>query len=385
MNRTVLALAVLLSATVPAAGLGQVGSTSAPEPAIPSYYVSFVPGPAVSGASASPAIKLPFQCTSDGTVFVSFVSTVPDGSGLPPPPPSPPPALLTSISASGKGQTFRLDQVPGLYISNEVDHFASDSNVIFLVRGSREDKPVKQAYTVGGYRGEFTRNEAERHSYILTFSREGRYLRTIEIEDAFRMLRIAQFSSGAFLAFGYDATDHSPRLAMLNEDGAVLKFIEIPKGDVPESMISGATAARPHTVAPAELVPEGRSILIALNETTFPLLEIGEGGAVRSIRPKLPKDEPIEALIPSDRNLFVIAKAEKENKNGGDLAGVIYEVAPEDGTVLRRFTLTDGRRAVDEVTCVHDGKFLSIDYSDGKIVPLIGSPGPAIAAAQQHR
>jgi len=85
---------------------------------------------------------------------------------------------------------------------------------------------------------------------------------------------------------------------MLKEDGTLLKYLEIPKGDVPESMVSGADAPHPHVIAQAELVPEGRSILVVQNETTWPLLEVGEGGAVRAIRPKLPKGEPIEAVHP---------------------------------------------------------------------------------------
>lgn len=380
MRMAAIALAAFLSATLPTAGLGQDGPTATPRSSAhaPLYRVSFARGQAVPGLSASPAVKLPFQCAGDGTIFVSFVSTVPAGSGLPPPPPGPPPTVLTSVSTSGHGQTFRLDQVPELYISSEVDHFASDSRVIFLVQASRENKPVKQAYTVGSYRGEYTSNEAERHFYLVMFSHDGRYLKTIEIEDAFRILQIAEFPSGVFLAFGFDAKDRSPKLAMLREDGAILKFLEIPKGDAPESMLSGANAAHPHVVAPAELVPEGRSILIALNGTTFPLLEVGEGGAVRVIHPKLPQDEPVEAIVSSDQDLFVVAKAQTEN---GGPANIIYEVAPSSGNVIKRFVLSDGRSA-DAVACVHDGKFLSIDYSDGKVVPLVGSPELATTAAR---
>jgi hypothetical protein len=383
MHKRAFGLAILLSAALPAAALGQAASTSASGPlpaSAPLYRVSFVRGNAVPGISATPAIKLPFQCTSDGTIFVSFVSTVPVHSGLPPPPPGLPPMLLTSVSPAGRGQTFRLDQVPELYISSEVDHCASDSDVMFLVRASRENKPVKQAYTVGSYHGESTSNVAEQHLYILTFSREGEYRRTIEIGDAFRIMQIGVFPSGTFLAFGYDQKDHSPKLAMLKEDGTLLKFLEIPKGDAPESMVSGANAPHPHVIAPTELVPEGRSVLVVQNKTTLPLLEVSEGGAVRAIHPKLPEGEPIEAVIPADRNLFVIAKPETDKQSS---AGIIYEVSAENGNVLRRFVLSDGQRAVDVVACVHDGKFLSIDYGDGKVVPLIGSAELATATDQQ--
>ncbi len=385
MNKPAFGLAVFLSAALSAAALGQAGPTAASgslAAAAPLYRVSFARGDAVAGITDTHAIKLPLQCTSDGTIFVTFVGTVPGNSGLPPLPPGLPPMLLTSISPAGRGQTFRLDQVPELYISSEVDHFASDSDVIFLVRGSRENKPAKQTYTVGSYHGESTSNTAEQHIYIVTFNREGEYRRTIEIGDAFRIQRTAVFPSGAFLAFGYDEKDHSPRLAMLKEDGTLLKYLEIPKRDAPESMVSGANAPHPHVIAATELVPEGHSILVVQNETTWPLLEVGEGGSVRAIHPKLPKGELIEAVIPADRSLFVIAKSEADK---GNPAGITYEVSPENGNVLRRFVLSDGLRAMDEIACVHDGKFLSIDYGDGRVVPLIGSAEPATAADQPKR
>jgi hypothetical protein len=382
MPRSAFGLAVLLLAALPEAALGQAGSTAASasaRAAAPMYRVSFARGDAVSGISATPAIKLPFQCTSDGTIFVGFVGTVPANSGLPPPPPGLPPTLLTSISPAGRGQTFRLDQVPELYISSEEDHFASDSDVTFLVRASRENKPAKQAYTVGSYHVESTGNTAEQHLYIVRFSRDGEYRRTIEIGDAFRILQIAVFPSGTFLASGYDAKDHSPKLAMLKEDGALLKFLEIPKGGAPESVVSAADARRAHAIAPTELVPEGRAILVVQKETAFPLLEVNEGGAVRAIQPKLPSGEQIEAAIPADQNLYVIAGQETGT---GRSEEIIYEVSQGDGTVLRRLALSDGRTASD-IACVHDGKFLSMDYRDGKVVPLIGSAEAATSTDQQ--
>jgi hypothetical protein len=385
VRKPTLGLAVLLStALLPVASSGQSGSAdgSAPVPAAaPLYRVSFVRGEEVAGVSATPAIELPFECGSDGTIFVSFVSTVPANTGLPPPPPGPPPTLLTSVSPAGRGQTYRLDQVPELYISAEEDHFASDSDVIFLVRASKENKPVKQTYTVGSYRGELTANAGEQHLYIVSFGRDGQYRRTVEAPDAFRIEHLGAFPSGTFLAFGYDAKDHSPKLAMLKEDGTLLKFLEIPRGDAPESMVSGADAPVPHAIAPTSLVPEGSSILLVQNKSAFPLLEVSEGGAVRAIHPMLPSGEQIEAVIPSDRNLYVTAGQATAQPSD---AGTIYELNPDDGAMLRRFELSDGRRT-SGVACVHDGKLLSIDYGDGKVVPLIGSAEPATAASQQRR
>ncbi|MGB2607065.1 MAG: hypothetical protein WBC78_25905 [Candidatus Sulfotelmatobacter sp.] len=313
---------------------------------------------------------MPFECTGDGTIFISFISTVPANVGVPPPPPVSPPMLLVSASPEGVGHTFRLDGVPELHISSEVDHYASDSEVVFLVRASKETEPIKQTYSVGSYQGEYTRNAEQQHLYILAFSRKGEYLRAAEIEQGLSIQRLGVFPSGALLAFGLEAKDHSPKLVMLKEDGTLLKSLEIPSGDAPEQL--GVSRGRGFTIAQSDLVTVGRSIIIVQNKTTFPLLEVSEGGAVRAIRPRLPDGDQIETVIPSDRGLYLIAVAKNEQQSSSE---VIYEADPASGTVLRRFELNDLQTPSD-VACIHDGKFLSIDYRDGKVAPLVGSAEP---------
>lgn len=356
------------------------GSTSAETPV---YRVTFERRDAVAGITASSAIQLPFVCTADGTVFVSFINTLPADVGLPAPPPALPLLRLVSFSTTGKGQTFDLAQVTDLYISSELDHYVGESEVAFLVRAAREYKPQKKTYPIkGGGQGEFTSNAAEQRQYVLIFGHDGTYRRTIEVEDLpLRIEKLGVFPSGVFLAFGYDPKDGSPRLAMLKDVGTLLMPLEIKKGNVPESMIGKAGGARAGIMEPAQFVPEGRSIIIVQSESTFPLLEVSEGGAIEAIHPKLPRNSGIKTLIPSDRNLYAMV-----TKPGADSDSkeTIYEVRREDGDVLRRFELADGRRP-SQIACIHGQKFLSLDHGDGKIIPLIGSAEPADTADQQKR
>jgi len=385
VHKSVLALTVLLGAVLSLRAGAQTGSEAVAAGSVsaevPVYRVSFERREAVQGISASSAIKLPFECTTDGTVFVSFV-TVAAGVGLPAPP-APPPVRLVSVSPAGKGQTFELGQISDLYVSREVDHYVSESEVIFLVSAAREYRPEKRSYAMkGGGRGELTINAAEQHRYILIFSRDGTYRRTIEIEDLpLRIQNLGVFPSGVFLAYGYDPKDESPKLAMLKEDGTLLRPLQIQEAEVPESMIGKAAGAPPGVMARAQFVPEDRSIIIVQSESTFPLLEVSEGGTIRAIHPKLPKDSRIKALIPSDRNLYAIVGQPRADPAS---QGTIYELRPEDGNVLRRFDLSDGR-APSEIACIHEQQFLSLDYGDGKILPLIGSVESANAADQQKR
>jgi hypothetical protein len=379
MRKAALALSLLLAVGVSQVGWGQTDPSAMPgSVAPPLYRVSFQRREAVSGISALAAIALPWDCASDGTIFVDFVSTVPANAGLPPPPPVAPPRLLTSVSPTGRGQVFRLDQVPGLYISSEQDHYVSDAGVVFLVKASRENKPVKHTYIAGSYHGEYASNAAEQRLFLVNFNRDGEYQRAVELGNTFHIRRLGQFPSGTFLAFGYDEEDHSPKLAMLNEDGTFLKSLQISKGDAPE--LFGTRRGRGFVTAPAQFVPEGRAILLVQNKTSFPLLEVGEGGTIRPIHPKLPTGELIQAVIPADRNLYVIGNLKNTTKRS---MGVIHEVSPENGDVLRSFALSD-KRSADDVACVSDGKFLSIDYGDGQVVPLVGTPEPVSSAAPKE-
>jgi hypothetical protein len=338
----------------------------------PLYQVSFKRGGVIAGMNSTPSVKLPFKCTDDGTIFVTFEGGVSADSGLMPPLISP--EQFVSITPPDRGQVFRLDQIPELFVSGEIDHSPSDSGVVFLVRGSRENKPEKRSVPWGkeGAKREYTVNAAAQHLYIVSFSLGGQYKRTAEIDDSFSIENIAEFPLGVILAFGFDTSDYSPKLAMLKQDGTLLKFLEIPKGDAPVSLLGEQDSPHRGVITPSELVSEGHSILIIQKKSNFPILEVSEGDTIRAIHPKLMKGQQIEAAIPSDRGLYVLTTREA---NDHGTAGVIYEVSPEDGSLLRRFELTD-RRAF-EVACIHDGKFLSLDHRDGKVVPLFGTAEPA--------
>src|SRR5579863_7545613 len=261
MHKRTVALTLLFVAALSLRAGAQAGPEAAAgsiSAEAPVYHITFERRDAVAGLIASSAIKLPFVCTTDGTIFVSFISdTVPAGVGLPAPPPVLPLSRLVSFSTTGKGQIFDLAQITDLYISSELDHYVSQSEVVFLVRAAREYKPQKRTYPIkGGGQGEFTRNAAEQRQYLVIFDRDGTYRKTIDLEDLpLRIENLGVFPSGVFLAFGYDPKDESPKLAMLKEDGTLLRPLQIKKSDVPKSMIGKVGGARPGVIEPAQFAP----------------------------------------------------------------------------------------------------------------------------------
>jgi hypothetical protein len=360
MSRSALALAYVGALC----SWGALGAQTAPKPGAaqlpPAYRVSFERGQTIQGMGSSGAIALPFQCTADGTIFVRFVGAAPAGV-MPPPLPT---FQLVSISTSGVPHSFPLDQVPDLHVLSEVDHYAYDSGVIFLIRGTRgnlghdpsKDTPAERA--------------AAMHTYIVGFDRDGRYQKTVEVDDRIRMRYLAVFDSGTFLVFGYDPKDHAPQLALLKEDGTYLKSLDVPAGAMPNVAI-GTEGAKRGLLMPVEFMRLGSSVMVVQPHGDYPILEVSPGGAVRAVPSKLPSGTHIQDLIPSDGNMFALVEVE-----GKPQRGTVYELGSQDGSVKRIFTVDDEHDPA-AVACIHGGKFFSLDYGDGKITPLVGTAEPS--------
>src|SRR5438270_13034555 len=157
----------------------------------PLHRVAFKSGDAAGGLGAMPVLRLPSECASDGTVFISMVQAL--GTGSPPRNLSPYSLslLLTSISPAHEAHSFPLDQVPDLYDVRDLGDYVSESKVIFLLRATRENKQGKQNYTTtDGTQHEVTGNTSEHNFYIAIFDRQGNYQKTLQIAAGFRINRI---------------------------------------------------------------------------------------------------------------------------------------------------------------------------------------------------
>jgi len=315
-----------------------------------SYHVSFERRDAIPSVVSTSTIALPFQCTSDGTIFVNFATPPPPGAASPVPT-----YHLVSISRSGVPHTFALERAPGLYSVSEVDHFAHGSGLVFLVRAT----PDATATDLN------KKPKPRRYSYLLSFDRDGTYQRSIQLEDGLRIERIAVFPSGGLLAFGFDPHDHVPKLVMLRADGTYLKSLDVPSGAMPDSAV-GTEGARRGVLTAGEFVRLGSSILMLQDRNDLPILEISQQGSVKVFHAQLPEGVHLVDFIPSDSSLFALVNGE------AGAGGGVYELQPEDGSVSRIFTMDDWRDAA-AVACVHDGKFLSIDHGDASVTLLVGT------------
>jgi len=363
-----------ISLAISLSSYGQTVSKAAPGPIpLARYRISFKRGDPVAGLTGVWGTEVPALCANDGTAFLNMLVPAaldgqPIASAVRMSKVGPPLEVTVSVPLSGDAHEFRLDQVNDPHDVRLKGANVLDSEVVLLVIAAAENKRGKETISAAnGTKRELDANLAERHDYFVIFDRQGNYEKKVQVEDIFGLYRFAQFSSGTFLVLGLDKQDHSPKLAMLNDDGTLLRYLEIPKNDAPKSMfgtLNGTGKGPAIYVAPAQLVPHGDSIIIVQNKSKFPLLEVSPGGAIRVIKSKLPSGVQIERLIPSDKNFYV--------RGDGPGDKMIYELNDRTGTVLRRFPVSDGEPGAN-VACIHDGEFISFEQVGGTLVRLVGT------------
>jgi|SRR5271165_1177201 len=341
----------LLSAASALCGLLVAAPQLPAQSAAPRYRVTFEGRP-VKGLSAASLIQLPAACTSDGTIFVHLFDPAPVIS-----PSDPAGEFLALVPPSGDVRAIRLSDVGAIHGVRELSYYASDSEIVFLAQA---------------FEGSTSSDEgkaADRHFYAITFGRDGKHHDTIRLDDAMNITQVGIFESGTFLAYGFDEMSRAPRLALLSSDGSLLKYLEPGEGTLPGSVMHKGPDGKGLAVylSRTQLVHRGRSIIVVQNRTDYPLLEIDEGGAIRTIRPSLPHGETVNTLIPSDGNLFARANEFKD--------GLVYEIDPRNGKVLKRIELNTGVNPM----CAQEGKFISLQpdpNQDGVFLFFVGTLEP---------
>lgn len=319
------------------------------------YRVAFETRGPIKGLSAASLIQLPAACTNDGTIFVSLFDPAPVAV-----PGNPAGEFLAIVPYSGDAKGLRLSDMGEIHDVRELHYYATDSEIVFLVQALEGSATNDQG------------NAAEQHFYAVTFGRDGKHHHTIRLDDTLRITQLGMFESGSFLAYGFDELSHAPRIALLNSDGSLVEYVQPEEGTLPESAMNKGPGGKGPAVylSATQLVPHGHSIIVVQNQADSPLLEVDEGGAVRTIRPVLPSGETVNMLIPSDGNPFVRVNDFKD--------GRIYEIDPQNGKVLKRIDI-DATQQGANVVCVHEGKFISFEPDrtrNGAFLSFVGTPKP---------
>jgi hypothetical protein len=338
---------------------------------VPTAGIGFKDDEMMSGLIASPVVAYPMQCADDGTVFTQMFQ-----------PPEYAEPRLYSISPGGVHEYAR-EKIADLHDARVLGYYPSGSRVILLVNATYESRQGKhQLVLPGGEKTEVVKNIGERRFYLAEFDRDGSYKRVSQVDDSLAVNRVGMFDSGNFLVFGVNQATALPQLAILNSDGALLRFLDIPGAmkEWAKGQHYSVEETTPVSLAPAQFVPFNGGILVIAPGSRVPVLEVKEGGAIRPVRLGLPTGLSIDSFIPSNGNYWYIRVRnstgdEKASDPEFQVASSLYEINPADGAAIRQIQ-SETVPSVG-IACVHDNTFIAFRRDEnGKLVGMRGEIRP---------
>jgi hypothetical protein len=325
------------------------------EDTLPVSLVSFSEPKPIQSTMSSPGIFLPIVCAPDGTVVVSQ--------------PMPPRFIDTRITAASLSKpegtvTIDNDGVPGFVSLRFLQSFANEEEIAVLASG----KKVGNALST-------VNRDTESRWFIIVFDRKGSLEKAVQLEIDFGPMHFGILKSGNFVVTGFDNVRKLPRVAIVDTGGTILRFVDLGL-DTPEQVRKLISAARPDSVGESDqeianftgsqqLVPYQGSLLLVSRQSDLPVLEIGEGGVIRSTVVKRPKDARIDWFIPSDTRSWVVQMTRPGIDANTKRESLLYEVDPDSGELLRRF---EGKGELPFIVCAVQNTFITfrIDKPDTK-------------------
>jgi hypothetical protein len=364
-------------------GQNAPGAKTKPAPRrIPTFEVKFEPDPKLSVPFDETGYPAVFSegCDAAGNPYVRVNRIIP-------------PHSAEVLKFDPKGMvTFETGKISDIVEPKWIADFVSDSELYMLVEGDTRTEQRTRKMEDGKSAVDWD-TKGEPRYYIVQFDAHGSYKVATKLDLPFRPTRLSGFPSGNFLTIGSDDKNVS-HVALLDSRGQLLRDIEFPneKQATAEKTIvrSFGVAASPGFAAMmlsgyGSLFQDQERILYVRSRTSAPIYEITAGGEAQAVKIKAQSGYPVDYLLPSDRNWFVVST---EQGTFSEAKTVIYEVNPSTGESLRRY-LAEGAGHTKSVSegqsdlgCVHKGEFISVRHQDGKLTVLHGKP---ILANEQTR
>jgi hypothetical protein len=325
-----------------------------PQPEMPTRTLNFEPQETDPALAVSNVTSLPFQCTSDGTLFLNSVN--PKDLREP-----------TLISIRGKkSQTYRISAIGDLHDIFQIDTYPSDSNVGFLIRASKElpGQPGAGKSPAGIPWSKY-------HNYIALFDRNGSYKESIELPVDYQLNHFAILPSGEFLISGYDRLNSAPRLLFLSSAGQIMRTLDLPAARNSTADASFGSAAA--MMASSQLL--GNVIFTAWNNhilvwhrgSADPVLDVGPGGSVREVPLQPPPGLVFEAMISANDRWVARFHEQSAAENAPEKPGehIFYELHPEDASLSVK--LIQPKDVSGQIACESSGAYITFNHdSEGK-------------------
>jgi hypothetical protein len=221
--------------------------------------------------------------------------------------------------------------------------------------------------------GEFeqTGKFGEHHDFAAVFDREGRYKRAVLLDTPMNVHQIALFESGEFLVFGSDPLDGAQKMAILNGDGAPIRYIETPKGfwaeagtAVPFVNEAARNSAAGHApvFGAMQILPFRGALLIIPRYGPAKVFRVSVGGELERLPFKAPKDLSMSDFIPSGSSWYVRFRPGDADLRKPLPEAVIYQFDPTVGSVIRK--IVPSGLSTSAIACEQDGEFLGFGRDD---------------------
>jgi hypothetical protein len=281
----------------------------------------------------------PVLCEPDGGILLRLA--MPD-TGVEDP---------VSVSRDGKTVVrFGKEKIHDISRPALLSMFLVGSDVYILTRGS---DPLGYETKWRTPTGEVQSQQATKHStFVAHFQRDGTYAGSVRLDLVFNPQHLGVFENGDFLIAGTDQSMSEPRVAIVDSNGQIRRFVEL-KGDVhaqEESDVpgkgrdptalprfkpsQGAPESFLDVVSTSQIVRDGPKLLL-FRPMNSPVFSISPSGEVRVHKLKVRGDYRLFSIKPTRSSWIVELIHEVPNSPAEEFA--TYAFDPESGVPLREY------------------------------------------------
>jgi hypothetical protein len=308
----------------------------------------------VEDLDAGPSVAGRFDCSNDGSIYAlinGYALNRGTNERL----------ALLAIHPDGTVTSFAWRSVPGFTdISLPKSIFVGNGRVYVLVTG--ESKSVKRGY-ISDY------------PLVLAFDESGALISTVVLEQDLKPLVLGVFPSGNIVLVSEDRLNHRMALNLVGTDGTPLKEMRLYDNDfLVNASRMPAAAHGTSNYSPLLLISmskffasDNHLLLVPLETSGLPIVEIDEHGVLHSVIPHLPENMVLEAFLSSSGSSFTVrlGKLIESDKEIVDSQGKVLGVATRPSERITELSRTDGSllREIDiggpgvQPACENNGTF----------------------------
>lgn len=318
----------------------------------------------VEDLNAGSMIAGRFDCSNDGSIY-----TLIDGYALNIGTALNERLALLGIHPDGTVTSLPWRLVPGFTdVSLPKSIFVGNGHEYVLVNAER--KTAKPGYV-------------SRYPLVLTFDVKGSLVGTVVLSQDLNPLSFGVFPSGNILLVSEDRLNHRMALNLVGADGVPIRELHLNDSDfVVRASHMPAAARGPSSystsllIAMSKFFPSSNHLLLVPLETSgLPIVELDERGVVRSVVPLLPNNMVIESFLPTnDASSWKVRPATvlENDTETLDSQGKVLGVATRPANRIAVISRTDGslQREIDiggpgiQPACEIDGTFRFLTSSD---------------------